>query len=53
VRETHQPSSKEGGLCIGEEIIGAPMCRWKKGCILVCYVLMHRKRELIEVWIDG
>jgi hypothetical protein len=25
-----QPSSKGGGLCIGEEITGAPMWRWKK-----------------------
>jgi hypothetical protein len=29
----HQPSSQESGLCIGEEIIGTPMWRWKKGCV--------------------
>jgi hypothetical protein len=35
----HQPISNGGGLCIGEEIIGAPMWRWKKICVqLVCYV---------------
>jgi hypothetical protein len=48
----HHSSSKEGGLCIGEEIIGRPMCRWKEGFIHWYVMYRRRKRELDEVRID-